>query len=90
MTFVITGGFCLLLLILRYGYAPYGFFKKIGIPGPKPLPFIGTFLEYRKVRHICQISTVILQAGHTADNGSEGFDAFVTLSLFYSSGCPQF
>uniref|UniRef100_A0A8C9ZTA1 unspecific monooxygenase n=1 Tax=Sander lucioperca TaxID=283035 RepID=A0A8C9ZTA1_SANLU len=40
-----------LLLILRYGYAPYGFFKKIGIPGPRPLPFIGTFLEYRKGIH---------------------------------------
>ncbi|KAJ8253832.1 hypothetical protein COCON_G00204440 [Conger conger] len=38
----------LLTLTLLYGYAPYGVFKKLGIPGPKPLPFIGTFLEYRK------------------------------------------
>ncbi|XP_070766967.1 cytochrome P450 3A30-like isoform X1 [Enoplosus armatus] len=38
-------------LIAVYGYAPYGFFKKIGIRGPKPLPFIGTFLEYRKGIH---------------------------------------
>ncbi len=63
MTFVITDGFGLdfliVLLTLRYGYAPYGFFKKIGVHGPKPLPFIGTFLEYRKVRHICLIGTVI-------------------------------
>lgn len=63
ITFVITDGFGLgfliVLLILRYGYAPYGFFKKIGIRGPKPLPFIGTFLEYRKVRRICHIVTVI-------------------------------
>lgn len=44
-------------MILRYGYAPYGFFKKIGVPGPKPWPFIGTFLEYTKVRHV--IGTVI-------------------------------
>ncbi|XP_051282195.1 cytochrome P450 3A40 [Dicentrarchus labrax] len=38
-------------LIAIYGYAPYGFFKKIGIPGPKPFPFIGTFLEYKKGIH---------------------------------------
>ncbi|XP_044067523.1 cytochrome P450 3A40-like [Siniperca chuatsi] len=44
IAFVIT-------LIAVYGYAPYGFFKKIGIRGPKPLPFIGTFLEYRKGIH---------------------------------------
>ncbi|XP_062247648.1 cytochrome P450 3A27-like [Platichthys flesus] len=41
IVFVIT-------LIAVYGYAPYGVFKKLGIRGPKPLPFIGTFLEYRK------------------------------------------
>ncbi|KAG7459980.1 hypothetical protein MATL_G00216350 [Megalops atlanticus] len=35
-------------LVLLYGYAPYGVFKKLGIPGPRPLPFVGTFLEYRK------------------------------------------
>uniref|UniRef100_A0A4W6F4W6 unspecific monooxygenase n=1 Tax=Lates calcarifer TaxID=8187 RepID=A0A4W6F4W6_LATCA len=40
-----------IVLIAIYGYAPYGFFKKIGIRGPKPLPFIGTFLEYRKGIH---------------------------------------
>ncbi|XP_042264058.1 cytochrome P450 3A27-like [Thunnus maccoyii] len=39
-------------LIAVYGYAPYGFFKKIGIHGPKPLPFIGTFLEYKRGVHI--------------------------------------
>ncbi|KAM9350433.1 cytochrome P450 3A40-like [Symphorus nematophorus] len=44
IVFVIT-------LIAVYGYAPYGFFKKIGVRGPKPLPFIGTFLAYRKGVH---------------------------------------
>uniref|UniRef100_A0A672IYU0 unspecific monooxygenase n=1 Tax=Salarias fasciatus TaxID=181472 RepID=A0A672IYU0_SALFA len=43
---------CLItLLILRYGYAPYGLFKKLGIRGPRPLPFIGTLLEYREGFH---------------------------------------
>ncbi|XP_076022319.1 cytochrome P450 3A27-like [Genypterus blacodes] len=39
-------------LILAYGYAPYGFFQKIGIQGPKPWPFIGTFLEYKQGIHV--------------------------------------
>lgn len=33
----------------RYGTWPFGLFKKLGIPGPRPLPFFGTCLEYRKV-----------------------------------------
>ncbi|XP_060755323.1 cytochrome P450 3A30-like isoform X1 [Neoarius graeffei] len=42
----------LISLILLYGYWPYGFFKPLGISGPKPLPFIGTFLQYRKGIHL--------------------------------------
>uniref|UniRef100_A0A8K9UN90 Cytochrome P450, family 3, subfamily A, polypeptide 65 n=1 Tax=Oncorhynchus mykiss TaxID=8022 RepID=A0A8K9UN90_ONCMY len=34
--------------ITWYGYWPYGVFTKIGIPGPKPLPYFGTMMEYRK------------------------------------------
>ncbi|XP_053332463.1 cytochrome P450 3A56-like isoform X3 [Clarias gariepinus] len=41
----------LISLILLYGYWPYGFFKHLGVPGPKPIPFLGTLLEYRKGIH---------------------------------------
>ncbi|OPJ87339.1 cytochrome P450 3A21-like [Patagioenas fasciata] len=38
----------LIALLFTYGTWPFGLFKKLGIPGPTPLPFVGTSLEYRK------------------------------------------
>lgn len=38
-----------MFVLHRYAYWPYGTFKKMGIPGPKPVPFFGTMLAYRKV-----------------------------------------
>ncbi|XP_065500652.1 cytochrome P450 3A21-like [Caloenas nicobarica] len=35
-------------LLFTYGTWPFNLFKKLGIPGPRPLPFIGTSMEYRK------------------------------------------
>ncbi|XP_018416380.1 PREDICTED: cytochrome P450 3A9-like isoform X1 [Nanorana parkeri] len=45
-TWILLAVFWVLFLI--YGVWPYGVFKKLGVPGPFPLPYIGTFLEYRK------------------------------------------
>ncbi|XP_060755329.1 cytochrome P450 3A27-like [Neoarius graeffei] len=42
----------LISLILLYGYWPYSFFKRLEVPGPKPVPFFGTMLAYYKgIRH---------------------------------------
>lgn len=38
----------LITLLFVYVCWPYGTFKKLGIPGPKPIPFFGTMLAYRK------------------------------------------
>lgn len=35
--------------LYRYGTRKHGLFKNQGIPGPKPLPFLGTVLNYYKV-----------------------------------------
>ncbi|KAM6157229.1 cytochrome P450 3A9-like [Erethizon dorsatum] len=37
-----------LVLLYLYGSYSHGLFKKLGIPGPTPLPFFGTILAYRK------------------------------------------
>ncbi|XP_043945196.1 cytochrome P450 3A9-like isoform X1 [Protopterus annectens] len=37
-----------LVILLIYGTSTFGFFKKLNIPGPRPLPFIGTFHHNRK------------------------------------------
>nr|XP_043884784.1 cytochrome P450 3A56-like [Solea senegalensis] len=38
----------LVTLILVYGSWSYGVFKQMGVPGPKPILFLGTWMEYRK------------------------------------------
>ncbi|KAL1764808.1 cytochrome P450 3A31, partial [Sigmodon hispidus] len=37
-----------LVLLYRFGTQKHDVFKKQGIPGPKPLPFVGTLLNYYK------------------------------------------
>ncbi|XP_077380931.1 cytochrome P450, family 3, subfamily A, polypeptide 65 [Festucalex cinctus] len=38
----------LVTLFLIFGYWPYNTFKKLGIPGPRPVLFFGNLLNYRK------------------------------------------
>ncbi|XP_036028238.1 cytochrome P450 3A13-like [Onychomys torridus] len=38
----------ILVLLFLYGTSSHGHFKKLGIPGPYPLPFVGTMLNYRR------------------------------------------
>ncbi|KFO78913.1 Cytochrome P450 3A13, partial [Cuculus canorus] len=37
-----------MVLVILYGTWPFRLFKKLVIPGPGPLPFIGTCMNYRK------------------------------------------
>ncbi|XP_061098811.1 cytochrome P450 3A30-like [Conger conger] len=37
-----------IVLLIAYGYWPYGIFKKLGIPGPKPSIFFGSATYYKK------------------------------------------
>ncbi|XP_032460637.1 cytochrome P450 3A29-like [Phocoena sinus] len=37
-----------LVLLYLYGTYSHGLFKKLGIPGPRPLPYFGNILSYRK------------------------------------------
>uniref|UniRef100_A0A8C4QCI7 unspecific monooxygenase n=1 Tax=Eptatretus burgeri TaxID=7764 RepID=A0A8C4QCI7_EPTBU len=39
---------CLILCICRYSIWPYTVLKKMGVPGPMPIPCFGNFLQYRK------------------------------------------
>uniref|UniRef100_A0A3B4H0P9 unspecific monooxygenase n=1 Tax=Pundamilia nyererei TaxID=303518 RepID=A0A3B4H0P9_9CICH len=39
----------LVTLLFVYSCWTYGTFKRLGVPGPSPIPFFGTMLAYRKV-----------------------------------------
>ena len=44
----LTTAFHLILFPSSCAYKPYQFFKRLNVPGPKPLPFIGTLHHLRK------------------------------------------
>ena len=46
---VVAGNCGLSLLTTRVGYVPFQTFKRCGIKGPDPLPFIGNIREMKKM-----------------------------------------
>ncbi|KAM6156413.1 cytochrome P450 3A4-like [Erethizon dorsatum] len=56
-----------LVLLYLYGSYSHGLFKKLGIPGPTPLPFFGTILAYRKVNVVtASFSSLLLLVAKTS------------------------
>ncbi|GAB1290352.1 Cytochrome P450 3A13 [Apodemus speciosus] len=47
----------ILVLLYLYGTSTHGHFKNLGIPGPTPLPFIGTMLLYRRGLWKCDLES---------------------------------
>lgn len=46
----------------RYAVAPFSTFKKLGIPGPAPWPFVGNLPEISKKVIIFIITSVIFES----------------------------
>ena len=53
----------LLVALFLYWYGTRGFadLKKLNVPGPKPIPFLGNFLEVRKYNGIYQMHLAFLK-----------------------------
>ena len=46
-------GFVFVSSPLRFAYAPYQVFKKIGLPSPPVVPFFGNCLDVLKLVSLC-------------------------------------
>ena len=49
---IVSISFLAVLFLYWYGTRGFANLKKLNVPGPKPLPFIGNFLEARKYEGI--------------------------------------
>ena len=76
-----TVSLLLFVALFLYWYGTRGFadLKKLNVPGPKPIPFLGNFLEARKYSGIYQMHLAFLK--NTAECSPSVWAAGHRLSL---------
>ena len=80
------------LSLYRYGTYSHGLFKKLGVPGPRPLPYFGNVLSYRKVCCLMSLFCFLLQIPDECSKNSppqEAVESFLTSQKWHRRPHPH-